>query len=49
MFREEYTKRALGHWYTPEQVKDINESLDRIAEWGPTLVIPGHDEAFSTR
>ena len=49
MFREEYTKRALGHWYTPEQVKDINESLDRIAEWGPTLVIPGHDGAFSTR
>lgn len=49
MFREEYTKRALGHWYTPEQVKGINESLDRIAEWGPTLVIPGHDEAFSTR
>jgi glyoxylase-like metal-dependent hydrolase (beta-lactamase superfamily II) len=49
MFRDEYTKRALGHWYTPEQLKGINDSLDRIAAWGPTLVIPGHDEAFSTR
>jgi N-acyl homoserine lactone hydrolase len=49
MTRDEYTKRTLSHWYTQEQVKGINESLDRIAEWGPTLVIPGHDEAFSTR
>jgi len=49
MFRDEYTKRALGHWYPPEQAKEINESLDKIAGWEPTLIIPGHDEAFSAR
>jgi len=46
MTREEYVSRTLSHWYTPEQVKAINESLDKIADWGPTLVIPGHDRAF---
>lgn len=49
MTQAEYTQRTLSHWYTPEQVKEINRSLDRIAEWGPTLVIPGHDRAFSVR
>ena len=46
MTGDEYVHRALSHWYTPGQVKGINESLDRIAAWGPTLVIPGHDRAF---
>lgn len=49
MTRDEYTRRALSEWYTAEQVKEINESLDKIVEWRPTLVIPAHDQAFSTR
>lgn len=47
MTQAEYAQRTLSHWYTAEQVREINHSLDRIAEWGPTLVIPGHDQAFS--
>lgn len=49
MFREEYTERAWGHWYTAEQKEELNASVDRVAAWDPTLVIPGHDWAFSTR
>jgi len=47
MTSDEYVNRTLSHWYTPEQVRGINESLDKIADWEPTLVIPGHDRAFS--
>ena len=49
MMRQEYTERAWGHWYTDEQVDDLNRAVDRVAEWGPTIVVPGHDSAFSTR
>lgn len=49
MTRDEYVERTLSHWYTPEQVREINESLDKIADWEPTLVIPGHDRALSAR
>lgn len=47
MTGDEYVNRTLSHWYTPEQVRGINKSLDRITDWSPTLVIPGHDRPFS--
>ena len=48
MFREEYTERAWGHWYTKEQKEALNAAVDLVAGWGPTVVVPGHDRAFST-
>jgi glyoxylase-like metal-dependent hydrolase (beta-lactamase superfamily II) len=48
MFREEYTERAWGHWYTAEQKEALNAAVDLVAGWGPTIVVPGHDQAFST-
>lgn len=44
--REEYVGRALSHWYATAQEEQINRSLDRIASWNPTTVIPGHDFEF---
>jgi glyoxylase-like metal-dependent hydrolase (beta-lactamase superfamily II) len=46
MTRDEYERRRLSHWYTPDQVTSINASLDRIAARRPTIVIPGHDRSF---
>lgn len=46
MTQDEYESRRLSHWYTEEQVAEINASLDRISVWSPTVVIPGHDRAF---
>lgn len=44
---EEWSKaRKFSHWYSPEQIELTNESLDKVAEWGPTLVIPGHGDPF---
>jgi glyoxylase-like metal-dependent hydrolase (beta-lactamase superfamily II) len=43
MTQEEYLHRRLSHWYSEEQVQQINSALDRISELKPTLVIPGHD------
>ena len=49
MTRSEFTDRELSHWYTDEQVAGIYESMDRIADLDPSLIIPGHDQAFRPR
>jgi hypothetical protein len=46
MTRAEYEERRFSHWYTPEQLEQLNANLDRLGAWGPTLVLPGHDRAF---
>lgn len=46
MTREEYEARRLSHWYPDSQKEQINHSLDRIACWNPSIVIPGHDFEF---
>ncbi|HEY8446749.1 MAG TPA: MBL fold metallo-hydrolase [Thermomicrobiales bacterium] len=46
MTRSEYEERKFSHWYTPDQLAQLNASLDRLQAWGPTLVLPGHDRAF---
>lgn len=46
MTRTDYTKRELSHWYTDEQVDQINEGIDRVQEMDPDLVVPGHDYQF---
>ena len=46
MTEEWYKARKFSHWLSPEQIKLTNESLDKVAEWGTTLVIPGHGAAF---
>jgi N-acyl homoserine lactone hydrolase len=46
MTRAEYEERRFSHWYTPEQLEQLNVNLDRLGAWGPTLVLPGHDRAF---
>ena len=46
MTQDEYETRHLSHWYTEEQLTAINASLDRIAAWRPTIVVPGHDRSF---
>ncbi len=47
MIEEEFRTRELSHWYTDEQVELINESMDRIEELDPDLIVPGHDAPFS--
>lgn len=42
----EWRTRNFSHWYTHEQVEQIQSSIDRILEWGPTVVVPGHDRPF---
>ncbi len=44
--QEEYVDRRLSHWYSPDSRDQINRGLDRVANWGPTRVVPGHDAAF---
>ncbi|TCJ15624.1 MBL fold metallo-hydrolase [Rubrobacter taiwanensis] len=46
MTRTEYLERRFSHWYTEEQLKQLNASLDRLYAWEPGLVLPGHDRAF---
>lgn len=43
MTRAEYLNRRFSHWYTPEQVAQLNESADRLAAWRPTRILFGHD------
>lgn len=43
---DEYEKREFSMWYGQKELDLLNASLDRIQAWGPTLVIPGHDEPF---
>ncbi len=47
MTRSEYTNRTFSHWYTDEQLPDLNASIDTLESLSPTLVLPGHDRAFS--
>lgn len=46
MTRSEYEQRRFSHWYSETQLNDLNESLDHVQSWKPTLVIPGHDRPF---
>ncbi|HLT59325.1 MAG: MBL fold metallo-hydrolase [Limnochordales bacterium] len=48
MVQAEYERR-WGHWYSPETVAQLNDSLTKVRDWGPTLVLPGHDRAFRPR
>jgi N-acyl homoserine lactone hydrolase len=48
MTRAEYEERRFSHWYTPEQLEQLNTNLERFRTWEPTLVLPGHDRAFRT-
>ena len=47
MTRSEYMGRAFSHWYTDDQLRELNASVDRMAAFSPTLVMPGHDRAFA--
>ena len=49
MIRDEYEQRTFSHWYTDEQVRELNESLDRIMAWEPNWVVPGHDQMFQIK
>lgn len=46
MTRADYELRKLSHWYTPAQREGINKSLDKVRDWRPTLLVPGHAEEF---
>ena len=47
MTRREYSERTFSHWYTPDQLRGLHSSLDRIKALRPTTVMPGHDRAFA--
>ena len=44
MLRLDYTERKLSHWYSEEQKRQINMSMDKISSMNPAMIIPGHDE-----
>jgi glyoxylase-like metal-dependent hydrolase (beta-lactamase superfamily II) len=46
MNEEWYKTRHFSHWYDEEQTKLTNCSLDKIASWKPTRIIPGHGSDF---
>ena len=49
MTKSEYITRKLSRWYTQEQKEMINRSLDKIVQFKPDLVIPGHDAPFAPK
>ncbi len=49
MTRSEYRDRTFSHWYTDEQLTELNAGVDRLQSLRPTLVMPGHDRAFDPR
>ncbi|MCE2527320.1 MAG: MBL fold metallo-hydrolase [Actinomycetia bacterium] len=49
MTRREYSERSFSHWYTPDQLRGLHSSLDRLQALDPNTVMPGHDRAFSPR
>jgi glyoxylase-like metal-dependent hydrolase (beta-lactamase superfamily II) len=46
MLRSEWEERAFSQWYGPEQLAQLNASLDAMQALSPDLVIPGHDRPF---
>ena len=46
MVASEYRERSFSHWYSEEQLAQLNASLDRMQALQPDLVVPGHDRAF---
>lgn len=48
MTRTDFERREFSHWYTGEQVELSNMSLNKIKEYKPTKIIPGHDRSFFT-
>ena len=49
MTKREYSERSFSHWYTPDQLRGLHSSLDRLQALRPTTVMPGHDRAFAPR
>lgn len=49
MTRKEFYSRKHSRWYTAEQKQQLNRALDRIMEYSPTRVIPGHDQMFDVQ
>jgi glyoxylase-like metal-dependent hydrolase (beta-lactamase superfamily II) len=43
MTRGEYVRRHFSHWYTAEQLAQLNHSVDRLQALRPTRVLFGHD------
>ena len=46
MTRSEYETGRFSHWYTRAQLAQLKASLERLREFAPTLVLPGHDRGF---
>ena len=47
MTRREYSERTFSHWYSDDQLRGLNDSLDRLQSLAPTRVMPGHDRVFA--
>ena len=47
MTKNEYCKRTFSRWYPEENLRQLNNSLDKAQSYKPDLVIPGHDRAFT--
>ena len=45
--KPEYCKRTFSRWYPEENLRQLNNSLDKAQTYKPDLVIPGHDRAFT--
>lgn len=46
MTRGEFEGGVLSHWYLPEQLAEMQQSLSRMQSMNPSIVLPGHDRAF---
>ena len=47
MTKDEYCNRTFSRWYPEENLRQLNNSLDKAQTFKPDLVIPGHDRAFT--
>ncbi|MDR7480782.1 MAG: MBL fold metallo-hydrolase [Armatimonadota bacterium] len=43
MTRREYLDRRFSHWYTADQLVQLQANADRLQAWRPTRLLPGHD------
>jgi N-acyl homoserine lactone hydrolase len=46
MTQREFREGTFSHWYSSQQLAQLNDSLDRVMTWQPEFVIPGHDREF---
>ncbi len=49
MTARQFARREFSHWYSPEEKRLLRRSLDRILEFCPSGIIPGHDGAFEVK